>query len=142
MNIGLISILLHEGLHSHSLYFCCSVPSLSGSLSTLIFIPPIQFCHYFVSTILCLSLLHFSVLGRFSESIFVHLLSVSLLTCLGCVFLLICTVSAVDLDLLFHSNLFDFLSVKIYFILVGLHWCKSICDFRQDELFFITEITV
>lgn len=61
------------------------IQTVSGSFN-INFHPEIEFCNYFA---LCPLLLHFSMLGSFPETIFVHLLPVPLLKCFTCIFFLI-----------------------------------------------------
>lgn len=90
------------------------------------FYPKIEFCNYFA---LCPLLLHFSMLGSFPETVFVHLLPVQLLKCFSCVFFLISSVSPPDLDLFFHIELFDFSLLRFVLFQWGCDWYKWIFNF-------------
>lgn len=110
--------LLEKVLHKFYLTVVLLLFGLFLVVSTLIFIwkKTPEFCNYFKFSQF---LFPFSMLGRFPETIFVHLLPVLLLKCFTCMFFLI-WVSPPDLDLLFHTELYDFLSAKIYFVPMGL----------------------
>lgn len=115
-NYGLFITLLGKVLYKSYLTVSVLLFRLSLAVSTLIFILKLSF----EITSQCPLLLHFSMFGIFPETIFFHLLPVPLLKCFTCLFFLSSSVSPPDLDLLFHTELFDFVSAKICFIPVGL----------------------